>query len=518
MNLKELEKKLDEYRIQKDFKNIKSTSLKLYQEAKKQNQKYFEVVGGYHYANMHYIEGNYTEALKLATNTLQLSKFIDVPFYEMVLNNLVGILYGSLDDKITSIEYELKAYYIALEFPTMDYIYIIENNLGVLFFNEHMYETAFNYFYKSIRRRNIDDFNNIAQRDGYNIVNLIGCCVKMKNKREYDYWYPYLEYYLTHFDEPIIHDDALLYDIYQLYFQRDIENFKIKIENYLVQSQKNKNRLHTLKNLNDIFEMVIKEKIRPLCIKLYSHMKEIIEEYPAYKNISKLNDLRIQMDLAFDMEENMQDILYQYYMDKKKEDKQWRESIKKSLSTKVELEETLHKQKKIMKMNEDLMKSSEIEDFTKVFNKTAFRKHVEQDLKHYKNDQYMALFVIDLDKFKQVNDLFGHLTGDQLLLDAVDTFHNDIRKNDYIGRVGGDEFCIFMKNILSIEYIKEKAEMLLKDVRNIQIDDGNLSITTSIGIMTISSSIPYDDLFKEADRLMYEAKNSGGNQYQLKIE
>lgn len=518
MNLKEIKRCIDTYRNQKNLDKILECAQLLLKESLQQNNKYYQIIASYHIANAHYINGDFIEALKLSLNTLQLCKFVDIPFYEMVLNNLTGIVYGSLSDEITSIDYMLKAYYIALDHPDLNYIYIIENNMGVLFFNLNMYEEAYDYFLKSIERRDIEDMSKMVERDGFNIINLIGCCVKTNNMEEYKKWSPYLDYFLAHFDNETVKDDHRLYKIYQAFYGNDIDRMNELIHEALRYGELNKNRLHILKNLNDIFQLSIKAKEKETCELVYQNIKEIIQDYPDYKYISKLNDLRIQMAIVFGEKEKLFDSLFEYYNDKKKEDDRWKTNLKKSLITKIELEETLNQQKEILKKNKELEKSNEIEDFTKVFNKTAFRNHVVEELSKFKDDQYMAMFVIDLDKFKSINDCYGHLSGDQLLLDVVEILKLQSRDIDYIGRIGGDEFCIFMKNILSTQYIIEKAEMLLHDIKTIRINGIDVNITISIGVQVISKPCTFDDLFIMADNLMYEAKKAGGNRYSIHID
>lgn len=518
LNLKEIEFQMNRYKDDKDLVHLAQYAQLLLDESLKQNNKYYQVIANYHIASGHYQKGEFNEALKIVLNTLQLCKFIDHPFYEMVLNNLAGVLYGSFSDEITSIEYTLKAYYIALNHPELDYIYIIENNLGVLFFNLNIYEIAYDYFLKSIERRNINDYENMRERDGFNIINIVGCCMKMKHIKEYKKWIPYLDYYLEKYDNQTVKDDYLLYQIYQSFYEHNESEIYEKVLILLDNVNKNADKLHTLKNLNDVFKICIEIENKTLCENVYHKMQEIIKEYPDYKYISRLNDYLIQMSITFQDDRVLYQALYDYYVDKKKEDERWRQNLRKSLITKIELEETLYQQKEIVKKNEELMKNNEIEDFTKVLNKTAFKKHVEEELKYFKDDQYMAMFVIDLDKFKSINDNYGHLSGDQLLLDVVDILKLETREIDYIGRIGGDEFCIFMKNILSLPYIEEKALMLLKSIQAIKINNIGIDMTVSIGIQVISKAWDYNKLFKEADRLMYCSKTAGGNRYTMKVD
>ena len=74
-----------------------------------------------------------------------------------------------------------------------------------------------------------------------------------------------------------------------------------------------------------------------------------------------------------------------------------------------------------------------------------------------------------------------------------------------------------MKNIFTLEYVKETAESILKKVKAIELENYNITITTSIGVQMITQACNYQDIFQKADALMYEAKKSGGNQYRMNV-
>lgn len=515
--LDEYVSKIQAFRAKSDEESIYHVALELEVEAKKQKSVYHEVIGVYHISKFYYVIGEYTKSLAQSLHGLQLCKKTENVFYEMILNNLAGILYGALGDQISSIEYMLKAYYIALEHPELNFTYFIENNIGVLFFNMQMYEKAYEFLLKSAATRNLTDIASIKESDGINIVNMIGCSIKTNNKDIYDQWYPYLDYYLKHYHLKTVEDDFMLYKLILACKKKDHDKIKECVDEMYLTYQESLDHLHILKNLFDAFSFLIELQEKEMCEKVFKFMESILENYPDYKNQSRLDDCRIKMNIMFHEDEKLPDSLYKYYLDKCKEDEQWQNDLKKSLLNKVELEELLNEQKTILKENEELQRNSEIEDFTKLLNKTAFQKHVTQAVENYQSDQYMALFVIDIDKFKNINDHYGHLSGDKLLLKVVEILKEETREIDDIGRIGGDEFCIFMKNIFTLEYVKETAESILKKVKAIELENYNITITTSIGVQMITQACNYQDIFQKADALMYEAKKSGGNQYRMNV-
>ncbi len=124
-----------------------------------------------------------------------------------------------------------------------------------------------------------------------------------------------------------------------------------------------------------------------------------------------------------------------------------------------------------------------------------------------------AIMFLDLDKFKSVNDMFGHVIGDLILKEAAGRISKELRETDLVSRFGGDEFAVLLEEIKRGD---EKpciavAERITESVRNPYIiDGGEVSIGISIGIAIYSGDGEYgEDLIKYADMAMYESKRLG---------
>lgn len=150
------------------------------------------------------------------------------------------------------------------------------------------------------------------------------------------------------------------------------------------------------------------------------------------------------------------------------------------------------------------------------------RAHFDETLKqamllsaHTK--EMLALMFLDLDKFKPVNDLFGHDTGDQLLQAAGQRLLSAIRKSDTVARFGGDEFAILLQGVHSKEIVVTLASKLVHSITQpFVIGDHKLQIGVSIGIAMypVDSEIQ-EELTKKADEAMYAAKQGGGSSYRF---
>ena len=124
-----------------------------------------------------------------------------------------------------------------------------------------------------------------------------------------------------------------------------------------------------------------------------------------------------------------------------------------------------------------------------------------------------AFILLDLDNFKNVNDLLGHVTGDKAIKKAATILKQNFRNSDLVGRLGGDEFVIFMKNIKNEDIIPNFMKRLLKSL-NLEFTDGvnTVEIAASIGISLFPKhGKTFDELYKNADKALYAVKNNAKN-------
>ncbi|MGZ6219038.1 MAG: diguanylate cyclase domain-containing protein [Syntrophales bacterium] len=136
-----------------------------------------------------------------------------------------------------------------------------------------------------------------------------------------------------------------------------------------------------------------------------------------------------------------------------------------------------------------------------------------------RNRQYLAVMMLDLDYFKDINDTLGHHMGDRLLQAVGSRLTELLRKGDTIARMGGDEFLILLPEINNVGVTTTIAQKIVESFQSpFIIDDRKLQITTSIGIAIYPDvSDDVETLIKNADIAMYRAKGSGRNNYQLFI-
>jgi len=129
----------------------------------------------------------------------------------------------------------------------------------------------------------------------------------------------------------------------------------------------------------------------------------------------------------------------------------------------------------------------------------------------------VAVFVIDLDHFKRINDSLGHAGGDQLLLEAARRLSRAVRSTDVVARVGGDEFVVVMPDITTVADVEQCAANLVSRLApEILIEDHPVRVTASVGVCIFPDfASDAKHLLKRADSAMYAAKESGRNQHQI---
>ncbi|MFZ6766259.1 diguanylate cyclase domain-containing protein [Undibacterium sp. Di26W] len=153
-------------------------------------------------------------------------------------------------------------------------------------------------------------------------------------------------------------------------------------------------------------------------------------------------------------------------------------------------------------------------------NRLGFEKEIARLSNEHENGyaQGFFLLMIDLDKFKQVNDTYGHTIGDQVLCHFAHIATSTVRKSDFIARLGGDEFVILLQNLTHQSKAEEIAKKIISQAsQDIVITDGvSVKIGASIGISyTDPQAFDPNELLRRADTAMYDVKRSGRNAYRV---
>ena len=159
-----------------------------------------------------------------------------------------------------------------------------------------------------------------------------------------------------------------------------------------------------------------------------------------------------------------------------------------------------------------LLDRAQKDGMTQLLNHAVTEKAVQEYLLQKSFREPCALMILDLDNFKSINDTKGHLFGDKVLIGVAEVLKQNVRKIDILGRIGGDEFLILLKNVQE-EIVIKRAGRILKCIKRVSKE---VKVSCSIGISFTSNRLEnYNNLFKEADTALYEAKRNGRNRFEL---
>lgn len=166
---------------------------------------------------------------------------------------------------------------------------------------------------------------------------------------------------------------------------------------------------------------------------------------------------------------------------------------------------------------EDLRAKAQRDSLTHLYNTETCEMLIGRALAEMKEGEMGALLLLDVDKFKAINDSYGHPYGDSVLRRVADLLQRQFRAADVVGRPGGDEFIIYMSGVRSRAALRDKCESLCEAFRRIDLEDGK-HVTISLGAAVALPGQTYGQLYALADEMLYEVKDAGRDSFMLAAE
>lgn len=169
---------------------------------------------------------------------------------------------------------------------------------------------------------------------------------------------------------------------------------------------------------------------------------------------------------------------------------------------------SLEKEKQIYRM------LSQQDPLTKIYNRKKFFEEVDKELERvFRYGQDLSVLMFDVDFFKAVNDKYGHLVGDSVLIEMTEIVRKNIRKTDVFARYGGEEFALLMPGT-DIEGAKEKADNIREAISSFDFHKCG-QVTCSFGVADCAEGDTVDSFVQKADIALYKAKDMGRNNVQI---
>ncbi len=508
----ELEEQLLILRKQGRPEEILQKASRLLEIAQLHQDPYYIAAALYFQAYYEFSRGNYKECLQ---HCFQSEEYCEKNEYLKILayiHNLQGIVYSDLGDFLTSLHFLLKAYYLTMDHPEFEYHYAIINNLGTLFHDIDCEQRGIEYFIRAFQERRKMHLEFLLN-DGIILTNILMVYMKMNRAAEAAPWYETFLRYFKDNDHVVLTENRIMISIFELWHRKDIAKLKQRLYDFLEAAPHTSDYKNTVRNYMDCIHICISLKLKDQAYLLYRNLEKMESHHPNSINSARLADIKVELAMQFcSKEELFLHLLEAYRLNRKAREQEKRNNLQ-SMMNKMDLENALYEQHIILQRNEELLRSNKLDPFTEVLNKTAFRNHVLEAIRGKRADEKGAFFILDIDNFKIINDTCGHLVGDQVIMKVAANLQNNLREEDLVGRIGGDEFCMYLNHISCIEDIEKNALRIIDNIRNLNISKLQKQLTVSMGICIVDTEKDFEDIFMKADHALYEAKANGRDQF-----
>jgi len=159
----------------------------------------------------------------------------------------------------------------------------------------------------------------------------------------------------------------------------------------------------------------------------------------------------------------------------------------------------------------NIEKINSLDKLTGAYNRNLLCNNIQEEINSYnKKGNSFYLVLVDVDDFKLINDLYGHLVGDKVLINVVEIFKKELKNKGYVFRYGGDEFLIIL-NLINKEDAISVANKLKEVVKKANIIEGE-SISLSMGLVNYNDKLEtIEELINRADACLYKSKQLGKN-------
>ena len=508
----ELEEQLLILRKQGRPEEILQKASRLLEIAQLHQDSYYIAAALYFQAYYEFSRGNYKECLQ---HCFQSEEYCEKNEYLKILayiHNLQGIVYSDLGDFLTSLHFLLKAYYLTMDHPEFEYHYAIINNLGTLFHDIDCEQRGIEYFIRAFQERRKMHLE-FSLNDGIILTNILMVYMKMNRAAEAAPWYETFLRYFKDNDHVVLTENRIMISIFELWHRKDIAKLKQRLYDFLKAAPHTSDYKNTVRNYMDCIHICISLKLKDQAYLLYRNLEKMESHHPNSINSARLADIKVELAMQFcSKEELFLHLLEAYRLNRKAREQEKRNNLQ-SMMNKMDLENALYEQHIILQRNEELLRSNKLDPFTEVLNKTAFRNHVLEAIRGKRADEKGTFFILDIDNFKIINDTCGHLVGDQVIMKVAANLQNNLREEDLVGRIGGDEFCMYLNHISCIEDIEKNALRIIDNIRNLNISKLQKQLTVSMGICIVDIEKDFEDIFMKADHALYEAKANGRDQF-----
>lgn len=453
--------------------------------------------------------GNYTACLELMNTCLSINKSFAYKKYNAMCLNLMGLIYAFLGYESTALENYLEAKDIAYDINDWHVLTCIYMNIGCMYRDLDNYSRAVEYFKKALVR--ISSHSDIKYPYHMEVLcrtylGQIYC--KQGNYHKAITSIGYIETQLKNhpsfFYKPAVNDLRIRICAYL----GDDKMLKVHLNTILSSAAAGEDFLEFLEFYLNTAEFIISQGMKKEAGQLLSILRKNQEEFHLISGLIKIHKIELLYLEAFGDE-----ITYlKSCRDFVKLTKEYEKEIN---GSKIEGLNHIEQFKKVCNEKSRLEELNKQDMMTGLLNKNTAEYLIKDYIdSHRKTNLLSILIIIDLDNFKHINDTFGHLEGDRVIVNAARIIHAVFEDAYAAGRIGGDEFLVFMTEEVNLGLLQTKVELFQSRLHHSRFGpDGSYAVTASMGIGILSGEIKdtYESLFERADQALYRAKKDGRN-------
>ena len=453
----------------------------------------------------YYRQGQFQNALDALLRCIKAPKNAEGKTYDAKCYYRLGVIYGCLEQETLSKENLLKALKLCSELGIKKETILCYMSLGFLHEKLKDYEQALDYMSKTLEL--LEDY----VEDGTYIHRV--CLAyqgivyaKQGNVAQADTFLKKIKELAANSSKTTLGVSALNLAIRISYEKQEETALWEYFEQLLNLAVSKEGFLESAEFYFDIIAFLQEKKLNEPLRRLLDHMEAYANELP----------------LAY-MKYHIYTFEVSYMRDYGTEE-QYEEAIEKLLAVLPEYEaerqraklysfdyiEFLHEERNLSAKMEQ---KSKLDPMTGLLNKYTIEFLVDEYFKHMEKDTAAALLLVDMDHFKQINDTLGHLAGDVILADTATIIRRFFKEDAWCGRVGGDEFMIFVKDVKDMSTLLLQAEILRQEIaKTTQERNITIAIQASVGVAVSTAGFyDYASIFAAADEALYQAKKEGRN-------
>ena len=468
--------------------------------------------------------GNLDEALRYMSISENVQKQNGFDDLLMKTYNIIGVIYITMGDTLLALDYYHKALTLAKKYKNNTLAAMIYSNVGSLLTNIGDGSKAAEYFDQANecrQKKGIDD-NDIS----FNIVQFyMNIGEGHINEKKYEQARDYLDKVLPsiNIDDIAEIDRMVIIHIYVMiyYYLGEYDKaYEMSIKATGMNWQEWQD-VEVFEDYIDIAEVLVNTGHILQVKNLIKELDEVAEYTDIDNRRLKVCRIRIQMYKHTGQTELLSEQLHRYYSIKKNMNAQRNNAIISAIDNRCRLEQERRANQRLNEDNLKLLKESEIDELTGIYNRFAFKRRYDKLYRYaLKNRHTLCVGIFDVDHFKAYNDTYGHLEGDECLKFVARILRKTSDGDYCVARYGGDEF-VFMANNVTEDDITGFADRLVDSIRreNVLFESNQPSghVTISVGAILCKSveGMKLTELVKQADKVLYEVKQSGRDGYKI---